>query len=357
MRRHRSFGRDGGMRSAPSVRDWQGFRRIKMLLKGNPGRVSGSRKELLRVYRHFKRYGTTGMTHSQLRILRREMDLDQRNPRRGRSRFRHTSKRWVKMGRKHGGHTLRIDTRHPHRRNPATLLGDYKGHSLIQTSRNEIQIDGPGGCWMAPSKLSAHREIDRVTRELNGRQRMANPKRDGTPTRGERRRANYLLHLEGLIQRGEETKAKLKLVKKAPIGKKTPHHYDAPSPLRAEIRAEAMVPTQVQVEQIQHAEDSEFSEQMRLLTSALARLQQVLRDKGEDISDEEHEQVIKQINEIAKQKKALRLKYEKSAAVPTTASNPGRRRHRWARTHRLVGLHDYTTALRRYNSTLDRICD
>lgn len=353
MRRGRSMGRDGGLRSAPSVRDWQGFRRIKMLLKGNPGRVD-NRRELLKVYSHFKRYGTAGMTHRQLQILRKEMDLEHRNPRR---RIRHTSKRWQKEALRYGGRStpIRMDIRHPRHRNPS-LLEDYKGHSLIQTSRNEIQIDGPGGCWLAPSKVSAHREIDRVHRELNGRQR-SNPKRDGTATRGEKRRANYLLHLETLVQRGEDMKAKLKLVKKAPIGKKSPHHYVEPSPLRAEIRAEAMVPSQAQVEAITHADDSEFAEQMRLLNSAHARLQAVLRDKGEDISDAEHEEVMNQITQVAKQKKALRLKYEKSPAVPSTASNPGRRRHRWARTHHLVGLRSYTDALRRYNHALDRIAD
>lgn len=371
MRRGRSFGRDGGMTSAPSVRDWQGFRRIKMLLKGNPGRAGRGRSELLEVYRHFKRYGTTGMTHRQLQILRKEMDLDQRNPRghRGSRRKNRRHRSVFESTSKHGGRFRfrrgRIEVPRGSyrggyihgRRNPSpVLLGDYKGHSLIETKRNEIQIDGPGGCWLAPSVATAHREIERANRELNARPR-ANPKRDGTATRGEKRRANYLLHLESLVTRGEEMKAKLKLVKKAPIGKKTPHHYVEPSPLRAEIRAEAMVPAQAQVDAIQHSEDSEFAEQMRMLNGAHGRLQQVLRDKGEAISDAEHEQLINEISSIAKQKKALRAKYDKSAAVPATASNPGRRRHRWARTHHLIGLRSYTEALRRYNHTLERICD
>lgn len=40
--RGRGFGRRGGLRSAPSIRDWQGFQRIRGLMKGNPRR-DGSR--------------------------------------------------------------------------------------------------------------------------------------------------------------------------------------------------------------------------------------------------------------------------------------------------------------------------
>lgn len=45
-RRGRRFGRRGargGMRSAPSVRDWQGFQRIRGLMKGNPRHRRGHR--------------------------------------------------------------------------------------------------------------------------------------------------------------------------------------------------------------------------------------------------------------------------------------------------------------------------
>lgn len=407
------------------------------------------RKRAKRMYRHYDRYGTAGMSRRQIQELARESDIGA-NPR-GR---RHThadheklsrySTRWGtvlnrgwakegrasttpgrwKMLRKWGAATNRASRdagtvysrlimqktkwgktvreahgdvsayrrwskrrlspkaarllaghRNPKRRgrNPDIFDNDPRDGYTVTSNGEHYRVSSKyvsyqdlGSGWYFVGRGIAERDVDAAIKRDQAR-RGRNPKRDGTPTRGEVRRTKYLTHLDSLIQRAEETKAKLKLIKKTPIGATTPHHYESHPALKTEIREEAMrettgeraVPAVIASAAV---ESKVMSQAMHDLNEAHAYLLQKLRELGEEGPDDEIAEIQDQIGDIAKQKRKLRAE----AAEPV-ASNPRRRNpygrnpsrghsHRHGRTWRLRGLPAYARALGRYCDAIHHYC-
>ncbi len=236
-------------------------------------------------------------------------------------------------------------------RNPqgnSTLLKRYWALEPGTSPQNLLIGRGIRTSMTDAEEMQATRLARKITGERSpwGRSRRGrNPKRDGTPTRGEKRRSKYETHLAAIVQRGEETKAKLKLVKRAPIGKKTPHHYEEHAPLKphvveaAELREIPSAPA---------AERAEISDAMHELNEAHAHLLGRLKSMDEGAPDDEVELIQGQIADIAKQKKKLR-----EATAAPVMSNP---RPRGGRRYHLRGLASYGRALRRYCNAIHAYC-
>jgi len=111
------------------------------------------------MYAHYDKYGTTGMTKRQMRLLAREMDVSSVNP------------------------------------------GKRKKSTWAQRSK-----------WTRAADLRAwSKRMNRLRAAL-----FMNPKRDGLPTRGEMRSTKRSAWLRTIVQRGRDAEAVLNRVKSVP---------------------------------------------------------------------------------------------------------------------------------------------
>lgn len=181
-------------------------------------------------------------------------------------------------------------------------------------------------------------------RRTNPGRRMRNPKRDGTPTRGELRKVKYVQHLKVIAEKGQEARGRIEsltgsLPKPAegifmPLGKRVlsraesgPRHDDIPQQAPPVIAAASS-----------HPEARNILSRISDIDLLLKDFKTQLHELGDSEENEpEVELVHSEIEKFARQKKALREKLEALSGA-SVATNPRRRGRRMSseRSHRIM---------------------
>jgi hypothetical protein len=184
---------------------------------------------------------------------------------------------------------------------------------------------------------------DRIARGLR-----ANPKRDGTPTRGEKRKDKYKDHLRALRERGAKAADELNKL----LGRGA-HRSHAEPALKAPT-------TQTQLEHPGHyaaeeSSDQKFAkEQLSQVEALMTDVRSQMKDLGDEdeaLADELSDQLIK----LGSQRKALQER-----AKGAVMTNPRRRNPRYASPSRYRKMNSaakarYRRALRQLRSTVHSI--
>jgi hypothetical protein len=266
-------------------------------------------RKAARMYRHYEQHGTAGMTKRQLRALAREMDL-------------------INPGRRHRGH--RAKNRRHFRIFEST--GTHSGRFRYRRGKHKV---------------------DRAVGYIHGRR---NPKRDGTPTRGEKRAVKREAWLRTVVQRGKDAEAILSRVKSAPVTSLAAVKEHVPEALKVIEQAAPVAVAEAApaiAAAVEHQEAAYLKSRISDLNELIADLERDIEKADAAGEDAEAEDLMEQKVKLVRQKKALK---DKADGLGITLTNPGRRRNpgRGRRSGRivLVGLKAYGRALRAYRSAL-----
>lgn len=163
------------------------------------------------------------------------------------------------------------------------------------------------------------------------RKARKNPKRDGSPTRGEKRRAKYLLYLKSLQQTGADATKRIALLTSEvsrTVGPRAIKHVEKLP--QAEYLERRMQDDEVATEQAP-AEDKPVPTEAKFVQSRIRDIDALIKDAQEELksfdldSDADADlagEVQDRIAKLAKQKRTLT---DKLADVMATQTNPRRR--------------------------------
>ncbi len=237
--------------------------------------------------------------------------------------------------------------------------GTYRG-CLLHPAEGGINIIWPDDShtWVSDEQR-AQRTIDRffrkhprMVRALNPKRR--NPKRDGTPTRGESRAVKYVEHLRTIMAASENARLEYQrltgAVAKAgadihkPIGPRALKHAAKAHTEAWEEKHEAelthhtgqLSAPSVAAVVAEHPELKFVTSRLSELDSAIEHFKGEIRDlPKDDLSEDEEARLQEEIAKLARQKKKLR---ERLLDIqPAVATNP-RRRSRRISGHALQGI-------------------
>jgi hypothetical protein len=222
---------------------------------------------------------------------------------------------------------------------------DYSGYVPRRRRRN------PLGCRM--SKQSMFHELKHhASRYRPQKQRVAivlstlrkcgrNPKRDGTPTRGELRKGKKSEYLKLIMQRGKDAEAILHRIHAVPAASKA-----AVAELLPQVSV-AVAETPKVVAAVEHAEARFLRSRIDELGILHADLLEQIRDLGDDdVAADDAAALMEQAAKIAKQRGLIRAKAQ-SLGIQT---NPRPRGSHGRKV--LVGLRAYGVALKRLHAAI-----
>lgn len=233
------------------------------------------------------------------------------------------------------------------RRNPQGHRGHRRKHRDFNTRYARWEDH-----WIRPSLYPKKR-----LRHLRGQR---NPKRDGTPTRGELRKVKKSTYLKTIMQRGKDAEAILARIHAVPAASKAAIQELAPAVAVMEA------PTPAVVAQVEHAEAKFLRSRIDELGVLHADLLSQIAELGDDdLSADDASMMQEQAVKIAKQRGLLRAK-AKSLGIQTNPGpngrnpGPGHRRGGSGRGHGrgshgrrvLVGLRAYGVALKRLHQAI-----
>lgn len=153
-----------------------------------------------------------------------------------------------------------------------------------------------------------------------------NPKRDGTPTRGEKRQGRFKDHLRTLRDRGQKAAIELNKL----LGRAAPRGHEEPVLKAPQTETQLAHPGHYAAEE--SADQKYIREQLANVNALMADIREQLRDIGDDetLADGLTEQLVK----LGKQRTALTAMVGSGAAPAMTNPRPSRRgRFRFRRFH------------------------
>jgi len=231
------------------------------------------------------------------------------------------------------------------RMNPGRNPAAYRG-CLLEPANDGVQILWPDDSrtWAADAQR-AQRVIDRFFRKHPRMVRALNPKRDGTPTRGEKRAVKYVEHLRTVMAASENARLEYQRLTGAvakvgseihkPIGPRALKHAAKAHTEAWEAEHEAALThhtgqlsaPSVAAVVAEHPELKFVTSQLSDLDSAIEHFKSEIRDlPKDDLSEDEEARLQEEIAKLARQKKKLR---EKLLDIqPAVATNPRRRSRR-----------------------------
>jgi hypothetical protein len=193
-----------------------------------------------------------------------------------------------------------------------------------------------------------------------------NPKRDGTPTRGELRKVKYVQHLKVIAEKGQEARGRIAALTGAlpkpesgiflPLGKRVLAHAES-GPRHDDIPQQA---PPVVATAPAHPEARNILSRISDIDALLKDYKDQLRELGHSDEVESEVGVIHgEIEKFARQKKALRERLEGLAVAtnPRRRGQPSRRGRRLSseRIHQLIRRsHSAAVAIRRVRHHLRR---
>lgn len=233
------------------------------------------------------------------------------------------------------------EKRNPHRR------GSYRGVFTGKgTTRYRWADEYSGKRGRSSGRHHLKRHLRRGERRGGRFEERSNPKRDGTPTRGELRKVKKSTYLKTIMQRGKDAEAILNRIHAVPAASKAAIQELAPAVAVMEA------PTPAVVAQVEHAEAKFLRSRIDELGVLHADLVQQIESLGDDdMSADDAAMLQEQAVKIAKQRGLMRAK-AKSLGIQT---NPGPRRNPGRGSHGrkvLVGLRAYGVALKRLHSAI-----
>lgn len=296
---------------------------------------------MARMYRKLERFGAQALSRRELRLLKRESDEGVRNPGRGHHR---SSER--------GSFQRHAQTKAPSQR-------DWEGFTRI---KRMMRVNPKGRGRARRNPLTCRMSKESMFHELKHhgshyrpqKQRVAivlsslrkchrrNPKRDGSPTRGELRKGKYSTYLKTISQRGKDAEAILARVHGVPATSSAAVKEHVPS---ASVAVMDAPPAKIEAV-VEHAEAKHLRsriDELNILHKDL--LAQVNEMGDDDLAAYEVSQLQDQAAKIAKQRGLLRAKAQQLGIM----TNPRPRGHR----HQvLVGLNAYGQALKRLHQAI-----
>lgn len=320
-----------------------------------------------RMYRKLRKYGAQALNRRELKLLRRESDIGVnprrkcRNPRyaapwslRGSSLRQHWAEQQAKRAttrRYSRAPTQRYARANPHRDGRPTKGEQRRAR---RTGRYDFEPDyGP---------VYGPRYGRRGRSRRNPGPSRRNPKRDGTPTRGELRKVKKSTYLKTIMQRGKDAEAILARIHAVPAASKAAVQELAPAVAVMEA------PTPAVVAQVEHAEARFLRSRIDELSILHADLLEQIKDLGDDdVAADDAAALMEQAAKIGKQRGLLKAKAQSLGIMtnpgPRRNPGPGHRRggsgrnhghgHRGSHGRRvLVGLRAYGVALRRLHSAI-----
>ncbi len=228
----------------------------------------------------------------------------------------------------------------------------YRG-CLLEPVDGGLQIRWPdeSQTWVE-SQQRAQRVIDRfyrkhprMVRALNPRRKRRNPKRDGTPTRGENRAVKYVEHLRKIMAASENARLEYQRLTGAvakvgseihkPVGPRALKHAAKAHTEAWEEKHEAelthhtgqLSAPSVAAVVAEHPELRFVTSRISDLDSAIKHFQNEIKElPKDDLSEDEEARLQEEIAKLARQKKILRGKLLE--IQPAAATNPRRRSRR-----------------------------
>lgn len=180
------------------------------------------------------------------------------------------------------------------------------------------------------------RDYDRYMRRTKRNPARRNPKRDGSPTRGEKRRVKHLIYLKSIQAKGQDAAARIARLTDEVARTKPKDAYTPVGP-RATKRVEKLDDVEYQERRLEPEQAAPVATsapepvEAKFLRSRLQDLDVLLKgaqdelkdlDQDSDLDAQAVSEVHDQIAKIAKQKKVLQ---DKLAALAVTQTNPRRR--------------------------------
>ncbi len=235
-----------------------------------------------------------------------------------------------------------------------------------------------GGVWKASGIRGNFKRYMKHQKALN-RRRGRNPKRDGTPTRGEKRAVKYVEHLRTIMAASENARLEFQRLTGAvakvgseihkPIGPRALKHVAKAHAEAWESEHEGQLERElthhtgqlsapsVAAVVAEHPELKFITSQISDLDSAIEHFKGEIRDlPKDDLSEDDEARLQEEIAKLAHQKKKLRARLLEVA--PATATNPRRRGRGRIRSHSLAAIRragaKCTQALRSLRSALRR---
>jgi hypothetical protein len=200
--------------------------------------------------------------------------------------------------------------------------------------------------WVFKDKHELHGRARRRSRYQQWRKLLRmNPKRDGTPTRGERRASKYKDHLRSIRERGQKAGQELRRL----LGRST-------TPVLTAEKTETQLAHPPHYAADMSTDQRYAQEQIGRLDAILADLREQMRAlPDDDASEELAEGLSAEIAKVAGQRKAL---MDTSGLQP--ARNPGRPSHSRRRRNQVrwnpAAKVAYRRALLHYGQAIRRLC-